>query len=140
MIRTTTLLFAVLFPFLAFGITEPPVIQINPIVGSWSFTLPNAKCTETYHFFPNGTTKVTSGEEVSESVYEISANPRISGYYKLVDTIVKNNGKKDCVGGVTAIGHKATSFVRFHPSGQMLIICWEESLEKCFGPLKRINE
>jgi len=111
----------------------------HPILGTWSFSLPGASCSETYRFRPDGTTFVTSGQEVSESVYTISPKPSAKGFYKWSDTITKDNGKPDCGGAITTVGGAATNFVRFHPSGEAMIVCREESLDACFGPLQRVH-
>jgi hypothetical protein len=116
-----------------------PVSHGHPLLGTWTFVVADGSCEETYRFRSDGSTVVTSGEEVAESNYEISAKPSADGYYKWVDTIVKDNGKKDCGGEITAPGRAITSFVRFNPSGEMLIICRAESLDACFGPLVRVH-
>lgn len=112
----------------------------HPILGTWVFALPGQNCSETYRFFPNGTSRVTSGEEEAESEYEISAQPGVNGFYRLVDTVTKDNGKKDCMGQVTPAGDKATNYIRFHPSGNAFVMCQAESLDTCFGPLNRVKD
>jgi hypothetical protein len=112
----------------------------HPIFGAWTFTVPGTNCEETYHMRPNGTTLVTSGEEVTESVYEIDDEAGPKGFFKTTDQIVKGNGKKDCSGDVTQVGQKTTNYIRFHPSGDMMIMCRDESLNACFGPLRRARE
>ena len=111
----------------------------HPIVGTWRFFVPGGSCTETYRFRADGTSHVTSAEEVAESVFEISHKPSQKGFYLWVDTIVKDNGKKDCAGQITDVGRKTTNYIRFDPSGQRLIVCRAESLEACFGPLRRVG-
>jgi hypothetical protein len=119
----------------------PPALDpVHPIVGTWKFTLADGICAETYHFRKDGTTVVTSGAEVTESAYEISAAPSARGYYKLVDRITRDNGKKDCTGELTKVGREATTYIRFHPSGDMIIFCESESLDNCIGPLNRIPD
>ena len=39
----------------------------HPILGIWKLSLPDLGCLETYRFRADGTTLVTSAEEVSES-------------------------------------------------------------------------
>src|SRR5581483_3333468 len=75
----------------ASGAVAAPVSHDHPVLGTWTFVLPDGSCEETYRFRSDGSTVVTSGEEVAESTYEISAKPSASGYYKWVDTIVKDN-------------------------------------------------
>jgi hypothetical protein len=111
----------------------------HPIVGTWRFTLPDGSCAETYRFRADGTSLVTSAEEVAESEFEITRQPSGNGFYTWVDTIVKDNGKKDCAGQITDVGRKTTSYIRFDPSGQRFVVCRAESLEACFGPLRRVG-
>jgi len=112
----------------------------HPIWGTWKMTLDDGICAETYHFRKDGTTVVTSGTEVTESSYSISPAPSARGYYRLFDRITRTNGKPDCTGKVTQSGREATTYVRVHPSGEMIIFCDSESLDNCFGPLKRIPD
>jgi hypothetical protein len=81
-----------------------------------------------------------SAEELGESAYEISPSPLQSGFYKIKDTVTKNNGKHDCAGGSTPTGDEVILFIIFHPSKNQLIMCQEESLENCFGPFTRLVE
>jgi len=115
--------------------TPPPT---HPILGIWRLTLPDGSCSETYRFRGDGTTLVTSAEEVSESEFEIPAQPSAKGFYKLQDRVVKDNGKKDCTGAVTKVGSKATNFIQFHPSGALFLMCAHESLDACIGPFERV--
>lgn len=112
----------------------------HPLWGTWKFTLSDGICAETYHFRRDGTTVVTSGAEVTESAYQISPGPSARGYYRLVDRITRDNGKSDCTGSVTKAGREATTYIRFHPSGDMIIFCESESLDNCIGPLNRIPD
>ena len=111
----------------------------HPIVGTWRFFVPDGSCAETYRFRADGTSHVTSAEEVAESVFEISHKPSQNGFYLWVDTIVKDNGKKDCAGQITDVGRKTTNYIRFDPSGQRFVVCRAENLDACFGPLHRIG-
>jgi len=111
----------------------------HPILGTWTYAVPGTSCAETYRFRPDGTTFVTSGQEVSESAYTIAPKPSPRGFYKWSDTVTKDNGKPDCGGAVTTVGNQATNFVRLHPSGELMVVCREESLDACFGPLKRVH-
>src|SRR5882672_2447808 len=119
------------------ALSAPPA-STHPILGTWQFTLPGGECSETYYFRRDGTYQVTSGEQISESEYEITAKPNAKGFYEVVDTIVKDNGKKDCLGQVMEVGHKATNFIFIHPGGQSLIVCKSEAMSTCFGPVRRL--
>jgi hypothetical protein len=114
-----------------------PIAKDHPIVGGWTYTVPDGSCTESYHFLSDGTSVVTSGDEIAESVFEIAAKPDADGFYKWSDELVKDNGKKDCAGEVTAVGKRVTSYILFSPGGDELIICAQQSLDACFGPLER---
>ncbi|MEN3278621.1 MAG: hypothetical protein V7631_4411 [Massilia sp.] len=118
----------------------PPAPAPNhPILGIWRLSLPELQCFETYRFRGDGTTLVTSAEEVSESEYRIPDKPSAKGFYKLEDRIVKDNGKKDCAGEIMKVGTQATNFVRFHPSGALFLMCSDETMQACIGPFERIE-
>ncbi|MES2152274.1 MAG: hypothetical protein V4508_21045 [Pseudomonadota bacterium] len=114
-------------------------VSNHPILGIWRLMLPEMQCAETYRFRGDGTTMVISAEEVSESRFEIPAEPSAKGFYKLEDTIVKDNGKKDCAGEVMKVGSKATNFILFHPSGQLFLMCAAETMDSCIGPFHRVQ-
>ena len=110
----------------------------HPVLGIWKLTLPDGSCSETYRFRGDGTTLVTSAQEISESEFSVPAEPSAKGFYKLEDKVVKDNGKKDCVGTVTKVGSKMTHFLYFHPSGAAFFMCAAESLDACIGPFRRM--
>lgn len=140
MTRSLFLLLAIATATLAVQAAPPqPTSKGHPIIGRWIITLPDGSCSETYTFRPDGTTLVTSGEEIAETVFEISAKPTTSGFYKLTDKLVKDNGKKDCSGAITEIGQTVTNYVQFHQSGDLFIMCADESLNTCIGPFKRVQ-
>lgn len=114
-----------------------PVAKDHPIVGQWTFRAPDGTCAETYLFRSDGTSVVTSGEEVAETVFEISPAPLRTGFYKWADRIVRDNGKKDCAGQVTPVGTQAVNFIMFNPSRDLFVVCTGESLDACFGPFVR---
>lgn len=124
--------------FAASGQSAAPFAN-HPIVGTWRFTLPDGSCAETYRIRADGTSLVTSGEEVAETVYEVTPRPSRNGFYTWTDTIVKDNGKKDCAGQITDVGRKSTNYIRFDASGDRFIVCRAESLEACFGPMRRVG-
>ena len=119
------------------ALAAPPPTN-HPILGIWKLTLPDGSCSETYRFRGDGTTLVTSADEVSESEFHIPPEPSEKGFYKLVDTVVKDNGKEDCSGQVMKVGTSATNFVRFHPSGSLFLMCATESMDTCIGPFRRV--
>ena len=129
---------------LSLAILAPPLMAAppaasHPILGIWKLTLPDGSCSEIYRFRGDGTSLVTSNEEVSESEFSIPAEPSAKGFYRLDDKVVKDNGKLDCTGTVTKVGSKVTHFVQFHPSGLLFVMCAAESLDACIGPFRRLH-
>ena len=118
--------------------SAPPAAD-HPILGIWKLTLPDGSCSEVYRFRGDGTTLVTSAEEISQSEFDIPAKPSAKGFYKLEDRLVKDNGKKDCVGQIMKAGATATHFIHFHPSGSLFVMCVAESLDACIGPFRRMQ-
>jgi hypothetical protein len=111
----------------------------HPLTGSWSWTLPDKPCTEQHHYRANGTRLGSSGEETTQSRYEVAAIPSLLGFYRLSETVTESNGKRDCSGDLhEAPGEPVTRFIQFSPRKDQLIVCREESLKACFGPLKRL--
>jgi hypothetical protein len=117
----------------------PAPLANHPILGIWRLALPELHCVETYRFRGDGTTLVTSKEEISESEYRIPDQPSVKGFYKLEDRVVKDNGKKDCAGEIMKVGTQVTNFVRFHPSGALFLMCSDETMEACIGPFERVE-
>lgn len=116
-----------------------PLRPSHPVIGTWQITMPDGSCSETYRIRADGTTLVFSNEEVAESTFAISDQPDKEGFYKEVDTVVKDNGKRDCLGDVTEVGRAVTSYLLFHPSGDMFLMCVERRTDKCLGPFIRIK-
>ena len=111
----------------------------HPLTGSGSWTLPDKPCTEQHHYRANGTRLGSSGEETTQSRYEVAAIPSLQGFYRLSETVTDSNGKRDCSGDLhEAPGEPVTRFIQFSPRKDQLIVCREESLKACFGPLKRL--
>lgn len=111
----------------------------HPLVGTWKISLPDGNCYEIYRIRADGSTLVTSAEEVAESQFELADQPSEMGFYKWVDQITKDNGKKDCSGDITEPGHVSTNFIRMHPRGNMFLMCQKEDLDTCIGPFVRIK-
>ena len=111
----------------------------HPLIGSWSWTLPGKSCTEQLHYRANGTRQGSSGEETTKSSYEVTALPSLLAFYRLSETVTDSNGKRDCSGDLhNATGEPVIRFIQFSPKKDQLIICREETLKACFGPLKRL--
>jgi hypothetical protein len=110
----------------------------HPLLGIWKLRLPDSTCTETYRFRADGTSLVTSRLEVSESEYRVPAQPDAKGFYLLEDRVVKNNGKVDCSGNTGEVGAAVRNYLKFHPSGNMFLLCFQESMGSCIGPFRRV--
>ncbi|WP_338848988.1 hypothetical protein V8J88_08575 [Massilia sp. W12] len=134
----------VLAGFAAHAAARPPLPldSRHPILGSWVLPIEHPRhgeCLETYYFRADGTTLVTSAEEVAETVFEISPKPSRAGFYRWSEKLVKDNGKKDCSGKVSRVGSESVSYIRFLEDGERFIVCQEESLRACFGPFYRLQ-
>jgi hypothetical protein len=113
----------------------------HPIVGKWTWKLQGKACTETYEYRANGSRSGSSGEEVVQSSYEITPLPSLLGFYRLVETVTTGNAKRDCSGDLhEASDPPVTRFLQFNPKRDQFIICKAESLQACFGPLKRVQD
>lgn len=113
----------------------------NPLVGVWTWTRDINKCMETYTYKADGTLHVVSGEEISDSQYELSMLPTAAGFYVLTDKIIKDFGGRDCADDETnSTGDQATNYIYLNPEGNMYYSCKDEGPEKCFGPLIRVDK
>ncbi len=119
------------------GFTRTSLPENHPLVATWRVELPELKCFEEYVVRSNGTRSAVSGEERNESEFAISLVPSPAGFYKWTDRISKNNGKLDCSGSSTTLGHVAVNYIRVHPSGQRFLICQEENMKSCFVEFMR---
>lgn len=112
----------------------------HPIIGTWRIDIPALSCTEVYRVRGDGTMLVTSAEEVAESTFVISDEPTDSGFYKWVDTITKDNGKKDCTGSITQVGEKSTTYLIFDRNEDRFLMCQSEDIATCIGPFVRVRD
>lgn len=119
-----------------------PVRADHPLVGLWRLPFPNSSCAEIYRIEANGTTLVTSADEVAESEFTLSDQPAASGFYKWVDRIVRDNGRKDCAGQITQPGEEVTRYILLHPEGKVFVLCEDEDpeLDTCIGPFVRLED
>ncbi|NPC59399.1 hypothetical protein [Caenimonas soli] len=119
------------------GFERTPLPETHPLVGTWRIDLPDQKCFEEYVVHTDGTKSSQSADERNESEVMISLVPSTSGFYKWTDRIIKNNGKADCSGSNTALGHVAVNFVRVHPSGKRFLLCEAEDMKSCYAEFYR---
>ncbi len=118
------------------SVTRAPLPAGHPLIGVWRIDLPNG-CYEEYEMRSDGTKLSRSDEERNESEFEISLNPSDKGFYKWTDKITKGNGRPDCGGSVTELGHVAVNYVRLHPSGRRYLLCEAEDMNSCFAEFRR---
>lgn len=110
----------------------------HPILGIWELRVPDSACLETYRFRGDGTSLVTSRQEVSESEYQVPPQPDAKGFYEMTDRVVKNNGKQDCSGATMKAGAAVRNYLKFAPSGNLFLMCLEETMGSCIGPFRRV--
>ena len=138
---STTGLFVVTIGAVAADPAVVPPSGTHPILAKWTWTLPGKVCTETLQYRTGGKRLGSSGEEVTESEFQITPTPSLLGFYRLVETVTQSNGKPDCAGDLhEASGNSVTRFIQLSPKLDQMIMCREESLKACFGPLKRVPE
>lgn len=121
-------------------VVADPLREDHPIIGAWKITLPQLSCHEIYRFRRDGTTLVTSSEEVAESEFVMADHPSSKGFYKWVDKITKDNGKRDCSGELMQLGHVATNYILLHNSGDKFLMCEAEDIKTCIGPFVRLKD
>lgn len=118
---------------------SPPTAGVHPITGKWIWKLHSNACTETLQFRGDGSRAGSSGDEVTEAQYQITAKPSLLGFYRLTDTVTVANGQRDCSGDLHAVGEDSTTrYVQFSPKHDLLIVCKTESLQACYGPMRRM--
>jgi len=116
-----------------------PLRADHPFLGAWQLTRADDSCAEIYRIDRSGHTLITSADEVAQSTFTMSDQPSARGYYKWVDTLVKDNGKKDCWGQVTKPGKTTTRYVMINPKQTRFILCTSEDGRQCIGPFVRVE-
>jgi hypothetical protein len=116
-----------------------PLRADHPFLGAWQLTRSDDQCAEVYRIDRSGHTLITSADEVAQSNFTMSDQPSPRGYYKWVDTLVKDNGKKDCWGQVTKPGKTTTRYVLMNPAANRFILCTAEDGKQCFGPFVKLE-
>ena len=116
----------------------------HPIVGTWNWQLFGGKCTETLQYRADGVMLSTSGDAVTEWRYSLGATQgealSAKDFYKVFETSIRQNGKKDCSGDVVdEAGTEAEKFIQLSPAEDRLLVCKTESLTACYGPLQRVQ-
>jgi len=116
-----------------------PLRSDHPLIGAWQIVTSDGSCAETYRIDRGGTSLVTSADEVAETRFVISDQPSTRGYYKWVDTLVKDNGKKDCSGQVTKAPRTTTNYILLNPEANRFIMCSAEDGHQCIGPFVKLE-
>ncbi len=111
----------------------------HPMLAAWAITRRDDGCAETYRFDSSGHSLITSADEVAQSNFTLSDQPSAKGYYKWVDTLVKDNGRKDCWGQVTKPGKTTTRYVMMNPARDRFVVCTAEDGRACFGPFLKVD-
>ena len=128
-------------PSIAADPASAPAAGVHPITGKWIWKLHSNACTETLQFRGDGSRVGTSGDEATEGQYQITPKPSLLGFYRLTETLKVANGKRDCSGDLHAASEESvTRYVQFSPKHDLLIVCKTESLQACYGPLRRVPE
>ena len=118
-----------------------PAPANHPLVGTWSWVTFGGNCTETLQYRANQTLLSTSGQEVAEKRYEVSVTPDVKGFYKLTETVLRQNDKKDCAGALLdGPGEQVVRFIQFSPQRDKMLVCESAALTACFGPLTKVRE
>ena len=123
------LLLALALASIAASAADAPVAPLradHPFLGAWQITRRDDACAEIYRVDRSGRTLITSADEVAQSTFTMSDQPSAKGYYKWVDTLVKDNGKKDCWGQITKPGKTTTRYVLMNPAANRFIVCTAE--------------
>lgn len=132
-------LLAVATVFAASGATD--AAEPHPLIGRWTWTVPDNGCSETYTWRADGTGFVTSGAEVTETRFKFSTQPDRNGFYTFMDEVVKDHGGKDCANvDKNDRGRKVTLYILLHDAGDQILICTRPKQDRCFGPLSRVAD
>ena len=116
-----------------------PLRADHPFLGAWQITRQDSDCAEIYRIDRSGHTLITSADEVAQSTFTMSDQPSARGYYKWVDTLTKDNGKKDCWGQITKPGKTTTRYVLMNPAQTRFIVCTSEDGRQCLGPFVKLE-
>ncbi len=117
---------------------DPPG-RDHPLVGTWRFDYPDGRCREIYRIRSDGTSTVTSGEQVSETEVDVTPRPDDEGWYRWRDIVRRDNGRPDCSGVVSEVGHEVVNYLRFDPGGTVFVVCARRDPATCFGPFVRLG-
>jgi hypothetical protein len=123
----------------AHAASPEPLRADHPLLGAWQYTRRDDGCAEIYRFDRNGTSLETSADEVAITRFTLSDQPSAKGYFKWVDTLVRDNGKKDCWGQVTKPPRTITNYLLMNPARDRFIMCASEAGTQCIGPFVKVE-
>jgi hypothetical protein len=120
---------------------EGSVPDGHPLIGKWQWTRTANNCTELYDFRKDGTVPVTSGAERTENIYSVAASPDRNGFYKATMRTTKDYGGRDCIDNeAESTGHQTTIYIVFDAAKTKQRMCFDASLARCIGPLRRLQD
>lgn len=126
--------------FSAHAVASPCEAVDNPIIGTWTRTLPNG-CTEKHTFLASGVVSGTSGSQYDEEKFSISPTPDSSGFYKLTGATLKNTGGANCGGSSEDhTGKEWTNYILFSKDRTKHFVCSEPDISTCWGPFIKVND
>lgn len=118
--------------------TKPPFG--HPLIGKWTWTRSANNCTEIYDYRSDGTAPVSSGTEKTDNVFSVSDMPDANGFYLMTIKTTKDYGGKDCGDDESDnTGMESTNYILFNRDRSQYIACMQPTLDKCFGPLRRVR-
>lgn len=118
----------------------PALLMANPLLGTWEWVNIKNSCREVYIFGTEGSSHITSGDEISLASYTISDQPDANSYYAVTLNIIEDKGGVDCGESLeNNTGESYQKFVQFHPSGNLYISCDQPDTTSCVGPFKRLQ-
>ena len=113
------------------------IARVPSLIGRWEWVMPSG-CVESYTFKPGGAVDITSGEEKTSNMVEISPTPEKSGRHKFAMKILKDNGGADCSKKTTDDTGKTNSgYLMMNFDATMMAMCTTADGTVCMGPLKR---
>ena len=126
-------------------IERTPLPNSHPLLGVWRVDMAktvlrpvsgyDGRCIEEYSIKADGTKSSRSGEERNESEFMITPGTKGTYWFKWVDKITLTNGKPDCMGSSTSVGHTVVNYAIVHPSGDRFALCEREDMSTCYVEL-----
>lgn len=111
------------------------------LVGRWQWTRQDNQCTETLEYRADGTSSATSGDEHTEDRWTLSPWLPGSDSFRLTLTTTRDDGGRDCANRTNDdTGATVNVFLRFASDDALMVVCYTESGNRCYGPLRRVGE